>query len=570
MFVQKMSDQIIAIDLGTRSTKAVCLEKDGEKLRLVGYTIQDRPDFGKTLSRESLSKHLINVSSALNCKTKQVILVVGAAESLICHAEMPVIGTSEMRKMVKLSPKLYFQEDLPNHSFDCFVLHQAVPSKSETKQIRKAKTLIVGVKNQVLDNLQNAANSAGLDVEQVTASQTGAANCFVMSPEASQNKVVALVDIGFGHSTISLLVNGEITLTRVVNIGADKFTAGLAEVMNITYSVAEGLKQIMPDKVNAQLKTLIAPLSHELSNSVHFFEQQQDKKVSEVYVSGGSARSNFIIEILKTELNLPCKNWDPTSSLAVELPPAQKATLQQEAPQLTVAIGAAITWFKKDLATIDLLAEQREQAEIRSRDPMKRGYAIAAALVALVLIWYGSILVRDGKFEKSIQKQTNELSSLQKSFSEIDAKATAAAGIDRTLRGLDELSSNRFLWADALNAFQYTVVDNFQMIRLQIDQEISQIKAVPSVTNVNKVVVKGRPAQTLQQTIFKIQAKSFAKPSAAESLMDQIAASPWFKANLRAEDPIRLKESQAPMVDPTDPNKMTILFTVECYAEQKL
>ncbi|MEP6663340.1 MAG: pilus assembly protein PilM, partial [Verrucomicrobiota bacterium] len=313
-----MSEQIIAIDLGMRSTKAVCLEKDGAALRLVSYTIQDRPEFGKALSTDSLSKHLSAIAEALNARTKETVLILGASESLICHSEMPVIDTSDMRKMVKLNPKVYFQEDLPGYSFDCFVLHQDASQKTSAKQVRKARTLIVGVKNSLLKNLQSGADSAGLEMEQVTVSQAAAANCFLMSPEAAEKKNVALVDIGFNHSTISLLVNGEITLSRVVNVGANSFTSGLADAMNITYSVAEGLKQIMPDKVNNQLKTLVTPLSFELANSIHFFEQQQDNKVSEVFVSGGSARSNFIIQFLQAELNLPCRSWDPTSSLKIK------------------------------------------------------------------------------------------------------------------------------------------------------------------------------------------------------------------------------------------------------------
>jgi type IV pilus assembly protein PilM len=565
-----MTNQIIAIDLGARSTKAVCLQKDGETLSLVSYTIQDCPNFGKALSQEQLAKHLEAITQAVSPKTREIILAVSATDSVICHAEMPLIETSQMRKMVKLNPKLYFQEDLPNHSFDCFVLHQGAGAKADGKQVRKAKTLVVAIKNQLLQNLQDAARTTGLKLEAVAASQTGAANCFVMSKEASQDKVVALVDIGFSHSTISLLVNGEITLTRVVNIGADKFTHGLAEAMNITYSVAEGLKQIMPEKVNAQLKGLISPLCHELSNSIHFFEQQQDKKVSEVYVSGGSARSAFIIEILQSELGLPCESWDPTRSLKLDLSPAQSSSLKQEGPQLTVAIGAALAWFTPGLAAIDLLAEQKEEAEMRSRDPMKRGYALAAALVALILGWYAFVMVKGSKAEKLLNEKTAEMNSLQPSFLEADSNEKKLGEINRTLNVLDQLSTNRFLWAAALNALQHTVVDNFQMVRLQINQQISQIRAIPSVTNVNKVVIVGRQAETLEQTIFRIQAKSFVKPSAAENLMRAISTSPWFKANLRAEEPLRLTESQAPIVDPTNPSKMTILFTVECYAEHKL
>lgn len=565
-----MTDRIIAIDLGTRSTKAVSVHQNGSALTLNGYTIQDRPDFGKALTGDALAKHLNSVIQSLNHKGKEVIFVIGGSDALICHAEMPMIGTSEMRKLVKLSPKLYFQEDLPKHSFDCLVLHQGLSAAPAGKAVRKAKTLIVGVKNQLLQSLAEAAALAQISIAQVTASQTSAANCFFSSPDASQNKVVALADIGFSHSTISLLVNGEITLTRVVNIGADKFTSGLAESMNITYAVAEGLKQIMPEKVDAQLKGLILPLCHELSNSIHFFEQQQDEKVSEIYVSGGSTRSNFIVDVLQSELLLPCKRWDPTSSLKIELPPDRAAALTQEAPQLTVAVGAAIGWLKPNSATIDLLADQKEMAEMRSRDPMKRAYAVAAALVVLMSIWCASTKMRASAAGKSIQKQNTELNSLQPKFVETDLNVKKSAEVAATLQALNLLNEKRFLSAPALNALQHTVVDNFQMVRLQMHRQLTETKAPTVATDGKKAFVATPPAEINEQTTFTIQAKSFAKPSAAESFVTAVASSPWFKANLRSEAGIRLKENQSPLVDANDPSKMTILFTVECYAERKL
>ncbi|MEO6035397.1 MAG: pilus assembly protein PilM [Verrucomicrobiota bacterium] len=565
-----MSDQIIAIDLGTRSTKAVCMEKDGDSLRLVSYTIQDRPDFGSALSLDGLSTHLTAVARALNAKSKQAIFVVGAKETVICHAEMPVIETSQMRRMVKLNPRLYFQEDLPNHSFDCFVLHQEGDAKTGSKQVVRGKTLIVGIKNQVLKNLQAAAAASTLDVEQVTASQTGSANCFLMSPEVWQKKVVALVDIGFSHSTISLLVNGEITLTRVVNIGAEKFTSGLAESMNITFSVAEGLKQIMPQKVHSQLTTLVAPLSHELNNSIHFFEQKADKKVSEIYFSGGSARSTFIIEILQAELHLPCKSWDPTSSLTQKLSSAQAIALQQEAPQLTVAIGAALTWFKPTLPAIDLLAEEKEEAELRSRDPMRRGYALAGVMAAVMLIWYSFVFFGSQQAASKIGKLTAQLNALQPKFVGAETDVKKSGTVQITLRSLENLSTNRFLMAPALNALQFAVVDNFEVVHLLVAKEYLETKAIAAVTNQNNRVTRAVPAETIEQTILTIQAKSIAKPSAAEKFMETLTQSPWFKANLRSQDPIRLRETQAAQVDPADPNRISILFTVECYAERKL
>ena len=215
-------------------------------------------------------------------------------------------------------------------------------------------------------------------------------------------------------------------------------------------------------------------MRQELSNSIHFFEEKENKKVSEVYVSGGSARSNLILQILQTELNLPCKSWDPTTSLNLQLTSGQTTALKQEAPQLTVAIGAALTWFKHGLPAIDLLAEQKAEAERRSRDPMKRGYVVAGILVGALVVWYLLTLFLGKQVNVQMAGLTSDAAKLQPAFSEAEGNTKRADAARATLKDLNQLSQTRFLWASALNALQETVVDNFEMVRLQINQDISQ------------------------------------------------------------------------------------------------
>ena len=117
-------------------------------------------------------------------------------------------------------------------------------------------------------------------------------------PQVFANESVALVDIGFKQTSICVLDRGELALIRVVSIGGDKLTAGLAEAMNITYADAEGVKVGMAGtvrtrgkpprwKAGRRIDAQVTPLGRELRASLDFFEHQQDRPVSQVYVSGG-------------------------------------------------------------------------------------------------------------------------------------------------------------------------------------------------------------------------------------------------------------------------------------------
>jgi Tfp pilus assembly PilM family ATPase len=97
--------------------------------------------------------------------------------------------------------------------------------------------------------------------------------------------------------------------------------------------------------VQAALEALLSPLGRELRASIDFFEHQQDRPISQVFVTGGSARSEFIVQSLQNEMMVECKTWNPTAFLRMALPPQQTAEIEQVASQLTVAVGVALAAF---------------------------------------------------------------------------------------------------------------------------------------------------------------------------------------------------------------------------------
>ena len=76
-----------------------------------------------------------------------------------------------------------------------------------------------------------------------------------------------------------------------------------------------------------------------------FFEHQCEKTVAKTLVSGGAARSEFILQLMQTELGVPCQAWNPTAAVKLSLSPQQMTEVEQVAGQLAVALGAATASF---------------------------------------------------------------------------------------------------------------------------------------------------------------------------------------------------------------------------------
>lgn len=336
---------MVAVDLGASSTKAVHIQRRGETYVLHGYTVQPVPPAEPPPTRDAIIEHLKKVGQAVGARNKTAVIAMEVGESLVRQVEMPMVPVADMRMMIKLNPKNYLQQDLADYVFDCCALpsHEV---QEGGKMPAKCKVVVGGVRKSYLDDLQATAKAAGFGAEEIVPNLLGPPNAFEFAqPEAFQKEVVALVDLGFRHSTISILQHGELMLNRVVALGGDKLTSGLADMMSISYTEAEGIKVGMPQEVESTLQPLLAPIGRELRASIDFFEHQQDKPVTQVFLSGAAARSDFILQVLQMELIAPCKVWNPTSFLEVALPVEQRTELEQAAPQLAIAVGAAMAAF---------------------------------------------------------------------------------------------------------------------------------------------------------------------------------------------------------------------------------
>ena len=126
-------DQMVAIDLGGRTTKAVHLQRRGDGLALCGYALLDTPIFDKTLSADLLAEHLRAVSQVLPAKTRYVTLTVGANDVVVRPVEMPRIPVEDMRLVLKNNSRNYMQQDMSAYVFDCYIIppwHQTTPPES--------------------------------------------------------------------------------------------------------------------------------------------------------------------------------------------------------------------------------------------------------------------------------------------------------------------------------------------------------------------------------------------------------------------------------------------------------
>ena len=562
-------DEIVAIDLGARVAKAVHLCRRGSDVALLNYALLEMTPASQASPREQLADLLRKMHKALGASTRLTVLALGPTRSVLTHLDLPAVAPSDLRRMIKLSPKNYLQRDLPDHVFDCFVGAASEESGSAAfgRGKRKSKVLVGGASRTDVEELSQAAHDAGLMLGAITLSPVGIANAFRARKDEAADEAVALLDIGYSSSTINIVQAGELLLTRFINFGAEKIADVLEKV-----SKTHGPEPAEEDtsfsdevEVQAKLQRAILLLAREVDASIGFFVSQQEATtVSRVLVSGGSARSQFILQTLEAELTLPCESWNPTSGLRLELPEARCQELEYEAPQFAVAVGAGLGVLREDLIQLNLLAEEQETTEWRRRDPVRPVAWVAGALVALMLGWAGMLGWRLWAAQQHLQRLESRLQSFRSEPNQSLSNAQRSRDLENTLAALEGQERNRSLWAPALNALQFATVPDVQVYRVKLDQTIVK-PPPPAPPKPGAKTPPPKPPPVIEKLTLTIQGKNYGETKQVDQFIDKIAGQRYFVERLRTNQPVILTEMLARQVDPAAPNRTLSLFTVECF-----
>jgi hypothetical protein len=438
---------------------------------------------------------------------------------------------------------------------------------------RKARVLVAAARRPLIEDLVDGAWDAGYIVERITLSQVATADAFAAAnPEEAPSETAAFLDIGFRHSTISILFRGRLSLVRVVNIGAEQ----LADVMQ--QASARGPVVGQEDDENPGLDALqvsvqkaIRGLAKEVDASTGFFLSQYDAPVHQVYVSGGSARSHLILQTLELELGVPCRAWNPALALKQEGEAASRVgDLEYEAPQLTVAVGAALGLLNSELDGINLLAERAEEEAWRRRDPVRRARWLVGVMVLGMLLWAGWLAWQSWRTETYSREAGEKLRLLQGGPGLPLTDSQVATDLERRSSILGMHGAQRFLVADVLNALQFIDAPQIQLYRFEFERVVNRIEPARRRARRGEESAPDEPTKVTEYFVVRIQGKNYGDERQIGLLFNALESDEQFGRWLDGSRPILLTQMVGRQVDPGNPTQSFARFGMECWFKERV
>ena len=221
---------------------------------------------------------------------------------------------------------------------------------------------------------------------------------------------------------------------------------------------------------------------------------------------------------------------------------------------------------------INLLAEQQEADELRRRDPVKRATWVGGFLVGVLAVWGGYLQVRLMAATSEVDRYASEWKRLESDFKKVSANMDAATELERKWAALQALATNRFLWANPLNALQFVMVtvDEVQITTLKTSQSYTITEPVKPSTNSVGNVSRGKPGTSREKVTITLDGRDTSKEAKDPSkrstegvfkLQEAINNYPYFKTNLVKSQLITRSPDQ---IDPNNPTRRFLTFTLGC------
>lgn len=348
---QAKSPQILGVDIGAHSVKAVLLSQHGGHYKVDAYAIE--PMIKGSMNERELQdiEAVGNVIAKIRRKIPKNVKFAAAAVS----------GSTVITKVIFMDASLS-DDDLASQievEADSLIPYPLSEVSLDFEKLdrnpndpSRVNVLLSAARTESVQTRVSALDAGGftakvVDVESYCLSRASEL-CFGQLPPDANEKLVAVVDIGATMTLLSILERGKTIYTRDQMFGGDQYTRSIVSYYGKTWDEAEQAKVSGDLPANYTFEVL-APFQTMLLQQVRrgiqmYLTTSGRDNVDYLIVSGGSALIEGVDRLLTDELGIrtvvanPFQQMDMATSI-------DRLQLQRVAPQLMVATGLALRSF---------------------------------------------------------------------------------------------------------------------------------------------------------------------------------------------------------------------------------
>jgi Tfp pilus assembly PilM family ATPase len=355
----RRGDSVIGIDLGKGVFKGVSLRrKSDSRFVLTGFATREVPEQFNTA--EELAQHVKLLVKEIGGSGKGCAIAVSDPSALIRIIEQPDTPLNLLRNALRLNGLAVLNQECKDFVLDVAPVNSAANEMAalgseegeagsvavQSSVATKTRYLVGGLSRSVIKQISEAMTKNRMPADLLQLAPVCSFNAFEFAyPEIFNNEAFFLLDMGHLQSNVLIGSKGELVLARSIDYGGKTLTQALTADGALDANAAWSMIQQADAGMAEICRTSLTRLATEVQNSIGFFEGQREEGIHRIFVSGGLARSETVLQTLSDELSLPCEIWDPLETCEIALPTAKRQALPHEFVSLNVACGAAFEYL---------------------------------------------------------------------------------------------------------------------------------------------------------------------------------------------------------------------------------
>lgn len=344
----------LGVDIGTSNIKVVQLRPQSDKFVLetyglvnVAYQLANK-DSGQAISHTAeILKRLVEQSQVTTTK-----IVASLPNSVVFTSviEMPKIPDEEMKSAVESEAKKYVPLPLEEVALSWSRIEERKKINRDTNlgtigdnnsqdNGNTSKVLLTAVPNIVVDNYLKVFNQAGLEPVALEIE----ALALIRSLVGEDQDAMLVVDIGAKNTTINLVDNGYLKLSKNIGVGGDTITTSVAQSLNVSFVRAEQFKKDFGlSSQGQQLPQVMRPIldvvKNEAAQLISLYESRGDR-IGKILLSGAGSKIPSLSQYFSS-LGKPVVMANPWSR--VIYPDKLRPVIEPLGLNLAVATGLAM------------------------------------------------------------------------------------------------------------------------------------------------------------------------------------------------------------------------------------
>lgn len=357
----------------------------------------------------------------LKLKGGRVNYTIPAQSVFTRFVRLPSVGVDQVDQIITFEA----QQNVPFPIDEVVWDYQLVGGQED-----KMEVVLVAIKADLLDDLNDAVEACGLKANVVDVAPMALYNAFRYN-YSDMSGCSLLIDIG-SRTTNLIFVEPNKVFSRSIPIGGSAVTAAIAKDFNEPFGAAEERKKAVgfvslggayaeasdPDvaRVSKMIRNSMTRLHAEISRSISFYRSQQSgSQPARVFLCGGSTSLSYMKEFFAEKLQMPIEFFNPLRNVAVG-----NDVNMEEAGRSAHVLGELVGLSLRSISECPMELNLQPASVVKAQSlSQKRPYLVLAGL-CLLLSLAGWWLY----FQRATQVETTVIGELDRKIAPLKQKET--------------------------------------------------------------------------------------------------------------------------------------------------